>query len=326
MKPEFLLAPALSLLFPLAACTPDGEASDLADSADSETGAEGDPDAGTSEGTDEGTDEGTSDGTDDDGTDDDGSTDDGCPDENFPPVSADPANGAYPDPFLDVYCEDDEVIVESNGIPAYEFVELTPNPLDEQDWRWHFPRNPELAAQTTEVPLLGPAGTAVNGLPFYGPNEGPVPDPFGDPIYNQLVDFCAGHTGGANDYHYHTLLIECLTSAVGPDEPSPVIGYAFDGFPIYGSMGCLDDDCDEVVEFSSGWVQTGDPSTYAWDNHEYQASDDPTVLDPCNGRVGPDGDYRYHVTASFPYILGCYAGTPTDNPREMPGEMPGEMP
>jgi hypothetical protein len=33
-------------------------------------------------------------------------------------------------------------------------------------------------------------------------------------------------------------------------------------------------------------------------------------LDQCNGRVQPDGTYGYHATSSFPYILGCYVGTP----------------
>lgn len=62
------------------------------------------------------------------------------------------------------------------------------------------------------------------------------------------------------------------------------------------------------MEFESGWVQTGDPTTYAWDNHEYRASDSETVLDVCNGRTGPDGHYRYHATEGFPYVLGCYHG------------------
>jgi hypothetical protein len=41
--------------------------------------------------------------------------------------------------------------------------------------------------------------------------------------------------------------------------------------------------------------------------------DDPNILDPCNGRVGPDGVYRYHATTTFPYVLGCYRGTPSDS-------------
>lgn len=302
---KLLLAPALCLL-PLAACSLDGDGTDLADDGSD---------------TDTSNDDTTTDTSDISDTTDTGNDDD-CPDESFPAVSPDPANGAYADPYLAVHCEGDEVIVESNGIPGYEFVELTPNPLDEQDWAWHFPQVPTVAGQTSEVPLLGPVGTAVNGLPFYGPNEGPFPDPFGDPVYNMIVDFCKGHTGGANDYHYHALLIECLTSEVGPDEPSPVVGYGFDGFPIYGAVGCVDAGCSEVVKYQSGWVQTGDPTTNAWDNYTYEASADPSVLDQCNGHVGPDGDYHYHATSGFPYILGCYAGTPTNNPGAMPGPMP----
>lgn len=235
-----------------------------------------------------------------------------CPNENFPPVTAHPANANYPDPFLDVYCEGDELVVESNGIPAYEFEPITPNALNAQDYTWRLPLSPTVAAETSEIPLLGTVGIAVNGLPFYGPNEGGMPDPFGDPVYNGIMDACMGHTGPVGDYHYHAMLVACLTAGAPEDEASPVLGYAFDGFPIYGPQGCLDSECSEVVTFESGWVQTGDPTTYAWDNHEYQASDAPTQLDQCNGRIGPDGTYRYHATSTFPYILGCYAGTPGD--------------
>ncbi|PRQ06184.1 YHYH protein [Enhygromyxa salina] len=298
-----MLAPALCLLS-ITACSLDSEATDAADDG-WETGSA----------TDTSTDDSTSDTSDTDSGDD-------CPAEDFPPVSPDPANDAYADPYLAVHCEGDEVIVESNGIPGYEFVELTPNPLEEQDWTWRFPQFPSVAAQTSEIPLLGPVGAAVNGLPFYGPNEGPFPDPFGDPVYNMIVDFCGGHTANAGDYHYHTLLIECLTQEVGPDQPSPVVGYSFDGFPIHGAVGCVDADCSEVVEYRSGWVQTGDPTTNAWDNYAYQPSADPSVLDRCNGHVGPGGDYHYHATSGFPYVLGCYAGTPTPNAGPMPGGMP----
>ena len=77
---------------------------------------------------------------------------------------------------------------------------------------------------------------------------------------------------------------------------------------VRGGLLSLDEACEQRVTFVSGWEQTGDPSTYAWDNHAYVGGDDPTVLDRCNGRVGPDGSYRYHATSTFPYILGCYHG------------------
>jgi hypothetical protein len=212
-----------------------------------------------------------------------------------------------------VTCEDDTVTVISNGMPHYEFQAVTPNPLTEQNFEWAFPRYPEVAATSTEIPLLGTAGMAINGIPVYGPNEGDFPDPFGDPIYNDVVDWCMGHTGGNGDYHFHAFLQECFTTAVENGIASPILGYALDGFPIYGPNGCADESCTDVKEFKSSWEVTGDPTTYAWDNHACtKASCDEAVgdyLDACNGRIGPDGTYRYHATAGFPYLLGCYKGT-----------------
>jgi len=183
--------------------------------------------------------------------------------------------------------------------------------LAPQDWAWEFPRYPEVAAQTTDIPLLGDAGVAINGLPFYGPNEGAFPDPFGDPIYNELGDDCLGHTANRGDYHFHALLVECLSVGDFAGQPSPILGYAFDGFPIYGPNGCIDLDCNDVVEFSSSWDIIGDPETYAWDAYEFTERTTPEYLDECNGRYGPDGSYRYHTSSSFPYIMSCYRGTPT---------------
>jgi hypothetical protein len=223
----------------------------------------------------------------------------------------------YADPELTVTCLDESVIVQSNGMPHYTFQPMTPNPLQEQAFDWSFPRYPEVAASPTEIPLLGTAGVAINGIPIYGPNEGPQPDPFGDPIYNNLLDWCMGHTGGNGDYHYHALLESCLAEAVSSGETSPILGYAMDGFPVYGPTGCVDESCTAVVEFKSSWEQIGDPETYVWDAYACTQSScdeaDGEYLDACNGRVGPDGSYRYHATADFPYILGCYAGTASDS-------------
>jgi hypothetical protein len=125
------------------------------------------------------------------------------------------------------------------------------------------------------------------------------------------------------------------------DGPSPILGFSLDGFPIYGPQGCLDAACEQVVIFKSSWETTnyeadslgcalggacgngyvcanavvdGAVTTacvfkdYAWDNHEYRAQEGDDWLDQCNGRIGPDGTYRYHATNTFPYLLGCYHG------------------
>ena len=95
------------------------------------------------------------------------------------------------------------------------------------------------------------------------------------------------------------------------DEPSPVVAWALDGFPVRGPLECTDASCAAVVEMKSGYVQIADPKMNAWDAYSWEAHEgDATYLDECNGHVGPAGDYHYHATAGFPYILGCYRGTP----------------
>jgi hypothetical protein len=233
-------------------------------------------------------------------------------------VSVAPGAGAgYAGAELAGGCSDATFAVESNAMPHFSFTALTPNPLVENKQRWDLPRDPEPNDEPTPIPLLGQIGFTVTGLPLFGPNEAERPDPYGDPVHNGIVDGCLGHT--AFEYHAHALNQNCLVPEglvaepwtlpdPDPTEPSPVIGWALDGFPIYGPYACVDADCSEVVEMQSGYEQVGDPTTYAWDAHEYRQSSDPAVLDECNGTYGPDGTYRYHATAAFPYILGCYRG------------------
>lgn len=237
----------------------------------------------------------------------------GCPQAQlFLQPVADPANSAYPAPQVEASCTETELLVKSNGIIGYPFVQITPNDLQAQSYNWKIPLTPKPLETPVDVALLGTIGVSVNGIPLFGPNEAERPDPYGDPIYNAIVDECLGHTAMRGTYHYHALVEACIVArASAADEPSPIIGYAFDGYAIYGSKGCKDAACAEVVTFKSGWKQTGDPSTYAWDNHAFEEDDDELTLDKCNGHTGPKGDYHYHATATFPYILGCHHGEPT---------------
>ncbi|MBR59101.1 MAG: hypothetical protein CMH54_13920 [Myxococcales bacterium] len=277
-------------------------------------------DTGSSSDTGASTDEGTS--TDVGSSTDTGSPSD-CPADTFLNVEEfDGPGGNYPSPSLYAYCDGDTMFVESNGIPHYTFEPMTPNELQENNTVYSIPLNPQEAATPSIIPCLGSVGVAVNGAPFYGPNEAAFPDPYGDPVYNNLMDVCEGHTGGQGDYHYHALLVECLTADHPNDEstPSPIVGWALDGYPVYGPYGCLDTDCETIVEFKSSWDQIADPTEYAWQAHEYQAKDGAEYLDECNGRVGPDGTYRYHATGTFPYILGCFHGVVEGNHEACPEE------
>ena len=239
--------------------------------------------------------------------------DSGCPTDAFMDVTDTAGAGAgYPRPRLDVNCEEGSLVVFSNAIPHYRFVQITPNPLLELNRNYRMPLDARLAEEPSPLPLFGPSGVAINGIPIFGPNEGPVPAPgFGDPVYNSIMDACMGHT--AREYHYHALVQSCFGTDSEPGEPSPILAFAADGFPVYGPFGCADPECSEVIEFKSSWEQLRSPEIDAWDAYRFTPREGSEYLDRCNGHSGEDhsGAYHYHATATWPYVLGCFAGTPS---------------
>jgi hypothetical protein len=330
-----------------------GGCSDSAKSGDGESTEQGTTDEGT---TDEGTtDEGTTDeGTTDEGTTDEGTTTgDDCPSDVFLDVSKAPGSAVsgVAAPSLSVSCTDEHIVIQTNNVPHYTFIQTTPNPLVAADKTIQIPRAPVWLDEPVDIPFLGLTAVAINGCSIFGPNEGQVPDSFGDPIANDIMDPCLGHT--AFEYHYHALKQKCLMPAglvaepwlneeIDTTAPSPILGYALDGYPIYGSYGRLEEG-GEVVKFLSSWERTDATDvgcasssectnknkcalvtldgaevkacishTYAWDNNQCTKAScdngDGVYLDKCNGRFGPDGKYRYHATDTFPYVNGCYHG------------------
>ena len=79
-----------------------------------------------------------------------------CPTDVFLDVSQYEGAGAeYPKPRLEAACEGDELVVRSNGIPHYEFIQVTPNPLLEQDYEFRVPLNPKKADKPTPHTAAG---------------------------------------------------------------------------------------------------------------------------------------------------------------------------
>lgn len=232
----------------------------------------------------------------------------GCAADNFIQHRAASGNAGLPAPQVQAGCSAQLVTVTSNGIPGYAFQQKTPTPLQATTQQVMFPRYPQIAAQATKLGKW--VGVTLTGLRIDAANMGPVPrhQAFGDAVANGVLDACGGHTNPHDGYHNHAALEGCITGTTGGREQ--LIGYALDGFPIYTSAGCLDAACTQVAQFRSGWVATGDVSRDAWNNYQYAGKRDATTLDQCNGRTGPDGTYRYHATDTFPYTIGCFAGTP----------------
>lgn len=126
------------------------------------------------------------------------------------------------------------------------------------------------------------------GLPVaVGVDGVPILPPFSaaglDAVAREVVDRCGGRTDGGGLYYRR--LPACGAAArgrAGKTTHSPLVGYARDGFGLYGPRGPRGRD-----------------------------------LDACHGhshRVTMEGvvarRYHYHLTSDFPHTLGCFAGRP----------------
>jgi|TARA_B000000565_G_scaffold253664_1_gene230651 hypothetical protein len=265
--------------------------------------------------------------------------DSNCPthiQEAFLDVSEAPGPGESYDmmPRLQVTCVDGELIVNTNSVPHYNFIPMTPNDLVEKDEEWRVPLEPTIDPNGptnigyTGSVVLGYMGFTNTGLYIFGPTEAAQPpnQAYGDPVYNNILDDCGGHTAFA--YHNHYLNVRCfnpngLTANPGTD-PQPeivhysiILGFGPDGFPILGPDEYANNDGVNTVRPESSYqlISGQNPQMYVWDAYEYVEQNNPDIyLDECNGHSheNPHGyQYHYHATEDFPYIYGCIKGDPT---------------
>lgn len=197
----------------------------------------------------------------------------------------------------------DYYYLESNGIPTHKMMvgitawqQQFPLPQDFTGGNaFRIPRNPVFS----DTPILakralfsGAIAVAVNGIPIFNPikNDG-VTDTL---IAGELDEF-GGHCGRADDYHYHIAPLH-LVDVVGAANP---IGYALDGFALYG------------LTETDGTTVTG--------------------LDEYNGHTYQSGVYHYHSSKTYPYVNGGLRGVVqvqndaiTPQPRTTPVRPAGE--
>lgn len=139
---------------------------------------------------------------------------------------------------------------------------------------WRIPLKPKLADTPVSAKtnlFRGAIALAVNGVPIFNPikNDGKT-----DTLIAGELDEFGGHCGRADDYHYHVAPVH-LQKIVGANNP---IGYALDGFPLYGFTDAN--------------------------------GKEPKDLDKFNGRTEKDG-YRYYSTKTYPYVNGGLRGEVT---------------
>jgi hypothetical protein len=184
--------------------------------------------------------------------------------------------------------DDQCLIIQSQGYPNHPTALFpnsgNPNTILVQEFTFRLPLEPKMADKITRVPM-GPIGTALNGVVFFNPFEmGGMNAVEG---YSEVwLDSCCGHPQQHGVYHYHKYP-SCVKSPFSDDgkQHSPILGFAFDGFPIYGPYESAD-----VLAKNLTGAQ---------------------ALDVCNGHKDAVRGYHYHVTPGrFPYIIGGYAGVP----------------
>ena len=213
-------------------------------------------------------------------------------------VTAGSVNADLADPEVAATCDGDDIVVTSNGIPDYTYIETSPGSPAAADYTFTIPATPEMADEVTSVPDLGTAALALNGVPIYGPTEGTGGDVLS--LAGALSE-CGSHNGPTG-FHIHQILTsantDCLFTSEEVAAAPQLVGYAFDGYPIYTG----------IDQYTSSWELTDESlfATDTWAAHSYvEGLGD---LDQCNGLTDADGNYAYYTTETFPYVIGCYSG------------------
>jgi len=189
-------------------------------------------------------------------------------------------------PNLRISHDPNHLIIRSQGYPNHPTAIFpnsdNPNTISVQDFTFRLPLAPRKSDSITRLPM-GPIGMSLNGVVFFNPFEMEGRNAVAG--YDEVwLDSCCGHPQQTGVYHYHKYPT-CVKSPFIDDgkSHSPIIGFAFDGFPLYGP--------------------------YESDGSMARELKGEQALDACNGHSDPERGYHYHVTPNrFPYILGGYAG------------------
>ena len=142
---------------------------------------------------------------------------------------------------------------------------------------WSIPLNPVVSANPIPVNPAhfsrGAIAIAVNGVSIFNPYTNTGVDAFLD---GQL-DKWGGHSGRADDYHYHTAPMHLY----GRQPSTLPIAYAFDGYPVFG---------------------TTEPDGSAMRTLDAQHGHDDNVV-----------GYHYHGSAAAPYMIAAFHGVVTED-------------
>jgi hypothetical protein len=199
----------------------------------------------------------------------------------------------------------DTLIIHTHGIPNHPTGKFpgdrfsgdpNPNSIGERLATYFIPLDPKVnprhfvttSNNSNHALPMGPIGIALNGVVFFNPFD------MGNRDAADMMDRCCGHPNQDNQYHYHKYPI-CIHSPWADDGKthSPLIGFAFDGFPLYGPY----EKKDVMAKDMAG----------------------ESALNAFNMHYDPQRGWHYHVTpGKFPYLIGGYWGTEDSRDNQRP--------
>jgi hypothetical protein len=241
---------------------------------------------------------------------------------------------------IKITVEGDSRVIVANGVPDHPSGHRNPGKVEAQDYRFRVPLNPKPAAKPT--PLRHSLfGIAVNGVVF-----DPSTNEFWNRDRNWMYDALSGkielgmdanhaHVQPGGKYHYHGLPT-ALLKRLEANKKMVLVGYAADGFPIYGPRVHADANDPKSplkamkpsYRLKRGTRPGGDDGpggkydgTFFVDWEYEKGLGD---LDDCNGRTGvtpeyPGGTYYYVLTDAFPFVPRQWRGEPDPSFLRRPG-------
>jgi hypothetical protein len=187
-------------------------------------------------------------------------------------------------------------VLKTNALPSHT---TGVYPISSSDDAYTYDRNPNSIKVQNQITLTlakdptladapkcigGEVGVSLTGVPIFNGFDATQRDA----VANEVQDTFGGHPQVSGMYHYHGIS-DAVTRLGTSEGGSTLVGYAFDGFGIYGDL----------------------------ENGTRISTDD---LDECHGHsheIVWDGTkktlFHYHTTKDFPYTVGCFRGTSSQN-------------
>ena len=182
-------------------------------------------------------------------------------------------------------------IIESNNIPSHDAMREAVNPMCEKYFSYIIPMKPTVMPLGRRAEIGNVIGVGLDGvIALHGRESGGESAVEG----NVKLDARAwyGHANVRNMWHYHSPAMGVDTANQEPWDENTLLGFAMDGFPIYGPLS--DSDVDNELDECN--FHKADQNRY----HVRTAGQVDHTLDYCRG--------NFEAATNWNYIAGCFRG------------------